>query len=124
MDEKQIEETLIDLIIVNYKMKEMINNMIEDMRKIDITKAMKYERQRNWYQYKTEELAKTKEIEIIDLKGKKYIDGTNAEIVNIEEINPNTELEELEIIQTIEPIIMQKGKIKRKGKIILENKEG
>ena len=34
MDEKQIEETLIDLIIVNYKMKEMINNMIEDMRKI------------------------------------------------------------------------------------------
>ncbi len=115
-----MEESLIDLLVENHKIEKLLQNIIEDMSNSNDYKmqkgAEKYSRQLEWFHSRNEAIKDKNGIKIEDLEGKKFIEGYNVEVINRDEV---IESKELTILQMLEPIVIQNGKVIRSGKIII-----
>ena len=118
-----LQETFIELIVENFKVINMLENMIKDIYRLDSKKAEKYERQKDWYIGKNTSLMGKNNIKIVNLKGKLFEDGMNIEIINAEEIGKIDEKEKYYIEQMVEPIVLKDDKIIKIGKAILKKME-
>lgn len=102
-------EFAIELWRMEHRLNRVLSMLPEDQRELFINSFQKLKR----YLYKNQ-------IEIIDYTNQKYDDGQNLEILAVEK-DPNAQ--DTIIKETKEPTILLKGKVVRRGKIIVLTSE-
>lgn len=116
-----MEDSFIELLIENFKIERVLNNILDEMYNSNdsniMRKTEKYIRQINWFKNKNKELKEKNNIEITNLEGQKYKEGLAVEVLNKEDLTGD---EDIIISQMIEPIVMKDGNILKLGKIIIE----
>jgi molecular chaperone GrpE (heat shock protein) len=102
-------DNLVDLAIDLWRMEQRTNKILPNLPKNEqesINKAIQ----------KMKRFLDKNDIEIVDHTNQKFNEGQNLDILNME-IDPN--IKESRIKETIEPTILFKGQVIRKGKIIV-----
>lgn len=91
------------------------------VRKLEFSEQAKYQSQFSWFKKKVDQALDDSGIKIVDLEGKLYDPGMAVTPLNIDEF---VKEDQLYIVQTIEPIIMQNDTLYKMGTVVLGRVEG
>ena len=112
-----INDSFIDFIIELWRLSKMFDKMII---KMDMNEQNRYKSQYAWFNKKTIEFLNNENISINSLEGMPFDAGMPVTPINIGEFKKD---DELVIEQTLEPIIMQNGKLIKSGSVLLKKVE-
>ena len=111
-----METTLASLAIESWRLSKAFERLLI---KSDPIEQRKYKSKLSWFNKKLNETLEEANLRFINLENQKYDTGAAVTAINLDDFQPD---DELEIDQMIEPIVMSNERVFRAGTVILRKR--
>ena len=111
-----METTLASLAIESWRLSKAFERLLI---KSDPIEQRKYKSKLSWFNKKLNETLEEANLRFINLENQKYDTGAAVRAINLDDFQPD---DELEIDQMIEPIVMSNESVFRAGTVILRKR--
>jgi hypothetical protein len=111
--QEQLEKILIDLAVEGWRFSRLFERVVS---KLDAGEAGRYVSQLRYFLKRVEQNLEEAGLTMVNMEGEVFDPGMAASAINIGEFGPD---DTLLVEQTIEPIIMGPGGLKREGTVML-----
>ena len=108
-------QNMVDFASENWKMEQSVVRYAFGMNPLD---AERFLNQFAWYQRKAQAVLDEAGLSIVDLTGREYNIGMAVNPLNLEDF-PNRPDAVFRIAQMVDPIVMEKGKVRKAGTVML-----
>ena len=116
-----VTQAMVDFASENWKLNQMVERYVLGMDPMD---ADRFLNQFAWYQRKAQAVLDEAGLSIVDLTGQAYNTGLAVTPLNLEDF-PNRPDAVFRIAQMVDPIVMEKGRVRKTGTVMLrEEMEG
>ena len=116
--EKTCSQAMVDLAAESWRLDQNVRRAVVSMEPME---ANRFLNQYNWYRRKLWEALTEVGLRIVDVTDEDYHIGMAVSPLNLEDF-ADCPAEKLCIGQMVEPIVMEKGKVRREGKVMLAEK--
>lgn len=113
MEYQKIENSMVSIATEMFRFQRVFEKAIS---KLDITEQSKYMSQYGWFSKRVYKALEEADLRVLSLDGQIYDPGMAATPLNIDEFEVD---DPLYVVQTLEPIIMQDGRVVKTGTIVL-----
>ena len=111
-----LETTLASLAIESWRLSKSFERLLT---KSDPMEQRKYKSKLSWFNKKLNETLEQANLKFINLENQKYDIGAAVTAINLDDFNPD---DDLEIDQMIEPIVMSNEGVLRAGTVVLRKR--
>ena len=111
-----LETTLTSLAIESWRLSKSFERLLT---KSDPMEQRKYKSKLSWFNKKLNETLEEANLKFINLENQKYDIGAAVTAINLDDFNPD---DDLEIDQMIEPIVMSNEGVLRAGTVVLRKR--
>ena len=111
-----LETTLTSLAIESWRLSKSFERLLT---KSDPMEQRKYKSKLSWFNKKLNETLEQANLKFINLENQKYDIGAAVTAINLDDFNPD---DDLEIDQMIEPIVMSNEGVLRAGTVVLRKR--
>ena len=111
-----LETTLASLAIESWRLSKSFERLLT---KSDPMEQRKYKSKLSWFNKKLKETLEEANLKFINLENQKYDTGAAVTAINLDEFQPD---DDLEIDQMIEPIVMSNEGVLRAGTVVLRKR--
>ena len=108
-------QTMVDFASENWKLNQSLERYVLGMDPLD---AERFLNQFAWYQRKVQAVLDEAGLSIVDLTGMEYHTGMAVSPLNLEDF-PNCPGTVFRIAQMVDPIVMEKGHVRKAGTVML-----
>ncbi len=112
-DYSRLQQSIVSIAAEQFRFKRVFEKAIS---KLEIDEQAKYVSQFSWFEKKVTKALNEAGLKIVNFEGQIYDPGMAVTPLNIDDFETD---DQLYIIQTIEPIIMQEDKVFKTGTVIL-----
>ena len=113
IDMEKLNENLVAVASEFFRFQKVFEKAIE---KLDLEEQMKYRSQFAWFAKQLGKALQQAHVTVVDVTGQSYDPGMAVVPLNIDDFETG---DELYIVETIEPIVMQENSISKLGRVIL-----
>lgn len=108
-------QALVDFASENWRLLRTVERLVRDM---DPFEADRFLNQFMWYQRKVQAVLDEAELSVVDLTGRPYNTGMAVSPLNLDDF-PNRPDAVFTVAQMVEPIVMEKGRVRKTGTVML-----
>lgn len=117
-DYEKLQNSLISIASELFRFEHVFAKVLS---KIDVDERSKYQSQYSWFAKKVSKALEESNLKLLNCEGQIYDPGMAVTPLNLDDFEPD---DTLYVLQTIEPSIIQEGRILKTGTVILGRVEG